>query len=81
MIANGCESCNDLLVRLDVEGTEIKGILNAQTERAKTDAELIKELKAIIQQKNAIIEQQTEYIADLQEDNHKLQSTVKMLTL
>lgn len=67
----------ETFIIMDVKGAEIKGTLDAE----KRPDSAIKELQDIIQQKNAIIEQQTEYIAELQDDVHRLTNTVKMLTI
>lgn len=65
---------------LEVEGTKITGTLSAP-EREENPEDVIKELRAIINKKNAVIERQADYIGELQEENSQLRSTVKMLTI
>lgn len=65
---------------LEVEGTKITGTLTAP-KREENSEDVIKELRAIINKKNAVIERQADYIGELQEENSQLRSTVKMLTI
>lgn len=65
---------------LEVEGSPMVGTLSAP-KRNKNLEDVIKELRSIINQKNAVIERQTDYIGELQEENRQLRSTVKMLTI
>lgn len=69
-----------VLKMVEVEGTLVREVLSAD-KRIIDPNIIIKELNDIINQKNAVIEQQTEYIADLQNENYHLRSTVKMLTI
>lgn len=65
---------------LEVEGSPMVGTLSAP-KRNENLEDVIKELRSIINQKNAVIERQTDYIGELQEENRQLRSTVKMLTI
>lgn len=65
---------------LEVQGAEVKGTLNAPARLVDKDA-IIKELKEIINNKNAIIEQQTDYIGELQNEVSQYRYKIKMLTL
>lgn len=66
---------------LEVNGADIVCTFNPMKKRTDDLYEQIEELKSIICKKNEIIEKQTDYIADLQDENHNLRSTIKMLTL
>lgn len=65
---------------VEVNGSE-KVIHFREEKRSEGDAATIQEMKQIIAQKNAVIERQTEYISELQEENTKLRSQIKMLTI
>lgn len=70
----------DAFVACEVEGAVIRGTLNAP-ERQKDVNAVIAELKSIINQKNQTIEKQTDYIAELQEENRRLRQSVQMLSM
>lgn len=65
---------------LEIQGSEVKGTLNAPERLVDKDA-IIKELKEIINKKNAIIEQQTDYIGELQNEVSQCRYKIRMLTL
>lgn len=65
---------------MEIEGTKITGTLNASVKKQSPE-DVIKELTNIINKKNEIIERQTDYISELQNENMNLRSTVKMLTI
>lgn len=70
----------DKMQILEIQGSEVKGTLNAPERLVDKDA-IIKELKEIINKKNAIIEQQTDYIGELQNEVSQCRYKIRMLTL
>lgn len=70
----------DKMQILEIQGSEVKGTLNAPERLVDKDA-IIKELKEIINNKNAIIEQQTDYIGELQNEVSQCRYKIRMLTL
>ena len=67
---------------MEVEGAEIRCPIEAhKRERVIEPMEMVKELKEIINQKNAVIEKQTDYISELQEENSRLRQMVQLLNM
>ena len=70
---------NDKLEMVEVRAKPVTGPLEHPNGGApKTEIETLRD---IINQKNEIIERQTDYIAELQEDVSKLRYKLKLLTL
>ena len=70
---------NDKLEMVEVRAKPVAVPLEHPNEGApKTELETLRD---IINQKNEIIERQTDYIAELQEDVSKLRYKLKLLTL
>jgi len=65
---------------MEIEGTPIKGVLHAPKKEEDPQA-VIADLRSIINKKNLIIERQTDYIAELQDEIRVLRSSVRMLSL
>ena len=65
---------------MEVEGKEIRLPIDAP-KRVIEPMAMVEELKQIINQKNRVIEQQTEYITELQEENSKLRQINKLLNM
>lgn len=70
----------EVMALVEVHGSEYKGVLHAP-QRSNEPEAIIKELREIIERKNKTIEQQCEYISEMQEEVTRLRNTVKMLTL
>ena len=67
---------------MEVQGAEIRCTIEApKRERVIEPMEMVKELKEIINQKNAVIEKQTDYISELQEENSRLRQMVQLLNM
>lgn len=67
---------------MEVQGAEIRCPIEApKRERVIEPMEMVKELKEIINQKNAVIEKQTDYISELQEENSRLRQMVQLLNM
>lgn len=70
---------NDKLEMVEVRAKPVTVLLeHPNGDAPKTELET---LRNIINQKNEIIERQTDYIAELQEDVSKLRYKLKLLTL
>lgn len=70
---------NDILEMVEVQAKPVTVPLEHPNGGApKTEIETLRD---IINQKNEIIERQTDYIAELQEDVSKLRYKLKLLTL
>lgn len=65
---------------MEVEGKEIRLPIDAP-KRVIDPMAMVEELKDIINQKNGVIEKQTDYIMELQEENSKLRQMVKLLNM
>lgn len=68
------------MVIVEVEGSEKRIPIDAP-KRVIEPMAMVEELKQIVNQKNRVIEQQTEYISELQEENSKLRQMVKLLNI
>lgn len=66
---------------LSVAGKEVRYEVPSSKRPHNDLKDVVKELNEIINKKNRIIEQQTDYIADLQEENINLRMRIKMLTI
>ena len=65
---------------MEVEGKEIRLPIDAP-QRVIDPMTMVDELKQIVNQKNSVIERQTDYIMELQEENSKLRQMVKLLNI
>jgi sRNA-binding carbon storage regulator CsrA len=65
---------------MEVEGKEIRLPIDAP-KRVIDPMTMVEELKQIVNQKNSVIERQTDYIMELQEENSKLRQMVKLLNI
>lgn len=66
---------------MEVEGKEIRLPINDAPKRVIDPMTMVEELKQIVNQKNSVIERQTDYIMELQEENSKLRQMVKLLNI
>lgn len=71
---------NERMDIMEVEGKEMRLPLDAP-KRVIDPMAMVEELKDIINQKNCVIEKQTDYIMELQEENSKLRQMVKLLNM
>lgn len=65
---------------MEVKGVPIVGTLDAPEKKQDSES-VIAELRSIINKKNCVIEQQENYIADLQEEIRSLRSNIRLLSL
>ena len=65
---------------MEVKGVPIVGTLDAP-EKKQDPESVIADLRSIINKKNCIIEQQADYIVDLQEEIRSLRSNIRLLSL
>lgn len=71
---------DEKMVMMEVEGKEMRLPIDAP-KRVIDPMAMVEELKDIINQKNGVIEKQTDYITELQEENSKLRQMVKLLNM